>query len=306
LLLLRFSPIAPGILISILVAGCASLSRSKLDESVLTARQLSLRGTEAIQRGKWGDAEACLSEAVQLCPLDERMRCQYAETLWNLGAYDEAIQHMQFAVRLSGGNPELSVRLGEMYLQKGDPQRASEQAERAIAANRELASAWALRGDVLQRQGDYEGGLASYHRALSFVEHYPRVQLAIAECYRRQGRHSRVLGTLQSLADGYPTGDVPAEVQFQEGLAQKELGRYEAAIGSFTDAARKSAPSPELLQQLAETYLLMNDPANARIAVKAALALEPAHRPSQQLLTQLETHERNVAVARHPSELRHN
>jgi tetratricopeptide (TPR) repeat protein len=301
LLLIRLALIVSWISLTVTAAGCASLSRSRLDEGVLTGRQLSLRGAEAIQQSRWGDAEGFMSEAVRLCPMDERMRAQYAETLWNLNARDDAIQHMQFAVRLSGGSPELLVRLGDMYLEHGDLTLASQQADRAIAANRQLASAWALRGDVQQRQGDEEESLASYHRALSYSDHYPRVQLAIAEVYRRQGRHGRVLATLRNLADGYPVGEVPGQVRYLEGLAQKELGRYDAAVGSFTAATRKSPPSSELLFQLAETRLLMGDSVNSQIAARAALAIEPTHEPSQRLLAHIEGESRNVAVLGDPA-----
>jgi tetratricopeptide (TPR) repeat protein len=293
----RAAILAACIPLAVTASGCASLSRSRLDENVLTARQLSLRGAEAIQQARWGDAEAVMSEAVRLCPLDERMRTQYAETLWNLNARADAIQHMQLAARLSGGNPELLVRLGNMHLEVGDLQLAWEQSERAIAANGQLASAWALRGDVLRRRGDAAESLASYHRALSYVAHYPHVQLAIADHYRMQGRHSRALATLSSLADGYPVGEVPAHVRYLEGLAQKELGRYEAAVGSFAAAIDSSPPSSDLLFQLAETRLLMGDPVNARIAARAALALEPNHGPSQQVLAHLDGQSRSVAMA---------
>jgi tetratricopeptide (TPR) repeat protein len=288
LLFQRFVAIAAWMTVTVTAVGCSSLARNRLDQEILTARQLSLRATEAMQQSRWGDAESLISVAVRSCPTDERMRAQYAEVLWNLNARESAIQHMQLAVRLSGGNPDLLVRLGDMYLEVGDLERAGQQAERAIAANRQLASAWALRGDVLRLQGEQAESLASYHRALSFQPHYPRVQLAIAENYRHQGRHARSLATLRHLADGYPVGEVPAQVRFLEGLAQKDLGRYEDAIGSFTAAIRKSPGSPEFFFHLAETHWRMGDPVNARIALNSALAVDPAHPLSHQLVTYLD------------------
>ncbi len=294
---LRIVLIAAWGWLAVIATGCSSLSRSRLDENVLAGRQLSLRGTEAMQQARWGDAEALISESVRLCPTDERIRAQYAETLWNLHARQDAIVHMQLAVKLSGGNPDLLVRLGDMHLEQGDLDLAAEQAERAIAANRQLAAAWALRGDVFQRQGDDARSLASYHRALGYSSHYPRVQLAIAESYRKQGRHGRALATLRRLADGYPVDEVPAQVRFLEGLAQKELGRYDGAIASLTAAIRKSSASPEYLFHLAETHLLMGDTVNARIALGAALAADPAHQPSHQLVNYLNYESQGHAAA---------
>ena len=80
-----------------------------------------------------------------------------------------------------------------------------------------------------ENTGHDEEALASYHRALSYQSHYPRVQLATADIYSRQKRHARALATLRTLADGYPSGETPPQVLMLQGLALKELGRYEAA-----------------------------------------------------------------------------
>ena len=148
-------------------------------------------GINAAQQGQWREAEVFFSRACEMCPLDEQIRYHYAETLWQLGSLQPAVAHMEEAVRLSGGNAELVVRLGDMYLASGDLQRAALQAELAIQTNRQLASAWALRGDVLREMGHDEEALASYHRAMSYQSHYPRVQLATADIYGRQKRHAR-------------------------------------------------------------------------------------------------------------------
>ena len=58
-------------------------------ENVVTSRQLSLRGMEAVQQGNWELAETRFASAVEACPVDERARCRYAETLWQRGEVDE-------------------------------------------------------------------------------------------------------------------------------------------------------------------------------------------------------------------------
>jgi tetratricopeptide (TPR) repeat protein len=202
---------------------------------------------------------------------------------------------MERAVRLSGGNAELLVRLGDMYLARGNLQRAANQAESAIQANRQLASAWALRGDVLGQSGHHDESLASYHRALSHQEHYPRVQLAIAQTYGLQGRHARALATLRSLADGYPVDEVPPDVLFLQGIALKELGRYEAAVEALSNATKQGEPSPDLLFQLAECQMLAGDPINAKVTTESALAKAPEHGPSLALDQHLRSIQRRFA-----------
>jgi tetratricopeptide (TPR) repeat protein len=280
---------------TLVLAGCVSLSKSR-DNNVVAARQLSLRGIDALQRGQLTDAELLLGRAIQMCPLDERMQCHYADTLWQLGLRDQAVAHMEEAVRLSGGNPDLTVRLGDMYLASGAVEQAAEQAEAAIQANRQLASAWALRGDVLRRQGKSEESLASYHRALSFQEHSPRVQLAIAETYRAEGRYGRALAPLRTLADGYPGGEAPQYVVFLQGLTLKDLERYDAAVERLALAASHGEPSADLLYHLADARLRTGDPVNARLAIQAALAKDPQHAPSRTLHEQIASLERRLAA----------
>jgi tetratricopeptide (TPR) repeat protein len=262
---------------------------------VVSARQLSLRGINAAQQGQLREAEVLFNRASEMCPLDEKIRCHYAETLWQLGSHLQAVAHMEEAVRLSGGNAELVVRLGDMYLAGGDLQRAALQADAAIQANRQLPSAWALRGDVLRNTGHDAEALASYHRALSYQSHYPRAQLAAADIYGRQKRHARALATLRTLADGYPSGETPPQVLMLQGLALKELGRYEAAAEMLASAAKQQAPpSTEILAYLAETQWLAGDAANARLTLQTALSRSSQEQVAEPLTAQLLTLQRKL------------
>jgi tetratricopeptide (TPR) repeat protein len=275
------------ILLVTALSGCASLARNRTDQGVVSARQLSLRGINAAQQGQLRDAEAYFSRASELCPLDERIRYHYAETLWQLGSHQEAVTHMEEAVRLSGGNADLVVRLGDMYLASGDLPRAAQQADAAIRANRQSAAAWALRGDVLRGMGNDDEALASYHRAMSYQAHYPRVQLATAEIYGRQKRYVRALATLRTLADGYPSGETPQQVLMMQGLALRGLGRYEAAAEAMTLAAKQGPPSTEMLACLAETQWLAGDAANARLTLQSALSQSTQEQVPEPLTSQL-------------------
>jgi tetratricopeptide (TPR) repeat protein len=254
-----------------------------------------LRGIDALRRGQLEEAERLLSEASETCPLDERIHQHYAETLWQAGLQERAIQTMEQAVKLSGGNAELAVRLGEMYLATGDLQRAERQAEAAIRANAQLASAWALRGDVLRTSGRDRESLASYHRALSFQEHLPAVQLAVADIYRRQGRHGRALATLRALADGYAPAEPPPHVLVLQGIALKEVRRYQAAVEMLSAAVKQSEPTAEILYHLAESQWLAGDPVNARLTLRSALSQSAEQTASQAMTAQLLSLQRELS-----------
>lgn len=280
--------------------GCHALRCRKVsDESINEARQLSLQARAAEQKGHWEQAEQYYASAVTRCPTDERARCGYAETLWHRGAKLDAVAHMEEGVRLSGDDPERAVQLGKMYLERGELHRAAVQAENAISANRRLASAWALRGDVQRAEGSRTQALASYHRALCYQPQFPEVQLALAEVHSQDGKPQRALATIQALAEHYPAGQIPSEVSYRQGLTLRSLGRYRESAESLAAAARQSPPSPELLADLARSQLLAGDKVAASQTVVAALQLQPDHVASLNLQQELGNQPGHVATVVH-------
>ena len=268
--------------------GCHALRCRKVsDESINEARQLSLQARDAEQKGRWEQAEEFYAAAVARCPTDERARCGYAETLWHRGAKLDAVAHMEEGVRLSGDDPERVVQLGKMYLERGELHRAAVQAEKAISANRQLASAWALRGDVQRAEGSRTEALVSYHRALCYQPQYPEVQLALTDVHSQDGKPQRALATIQALADHYPAGQIPFDVSHRQGLVLRSLGRYRESAECLAAAARQRAPSVELLYDLARSQSLAGDKLGATQTAAAALRLKPNHAPSLNLQHEL-------------------
>lgn len=258
--------------------GCRSLScRTNNDAAISAARQLSLQGREAQQKGQWQQAESLYSAALAKCPKDDRARCGYAESLWKRGAKEDAVLHMEEACRLSGGDPDRSVQLGRMYLDRGELGRASEQADKAISSNKQLACAWALKGDIDRAMGNSLDAITSYQRALGIQAHYPDVQLALAEIHVQQKRPERALSSLQSLASHYPPGQVPVDVLHRQGLALRNLGRHRDACNCMTIAATQPGCPADLIHDLAQTQMLLGETTTARNLVASALQVSPQH-----------------------------
>jgi tetratricopeptide (TPR) repeat protein len=253
-----------------------------------------------MDHGDWQEAESLFQSAIEKDPSDERAHCHYAELLWRRGVRGEAIQNMERAVTLSGGRADLHVKLGEMYLAYGQLERAWLQAESAIAAQPGLADAWALRGDVLDRQGRREEALVSYHRAMGYQSCYPRVQLAVAEIYRGQNRPRRALATLEAVVEQAGPDGVPGDVLLLQGIALKALGRHDQAIAVLTAASQRGEPDAELLFHLGEAHYLAGDVASAGLTVRAALARDPGHEPSRRLGADIEASQRNLTAGLRP------
>ncbi len=267
--------------------GCATFSQQPVADNVVRCREGCQAGLAAARQGRAEQAHELFTGAVDSCPVDERARRLLAESLWESNRPADAIKQMQEAVRLSGGDPELLVRLGEMHLAQGDLEGAGNEAQRAIRVSPRSATAWALDGDVSRQLGRLTPALQSYHRALAYREDYPRVQFAVADVYTRLGRHERALATLSALSQQYEPDHLPQRLLAMRGLAYKSMGRNTEAAGQLSLAAKAAPPTPDLLFELADALALSGETTAARVTARQALSLEPGHARSQRLIAQL-------------------
>lgn len=229
--------------------GCRGFSQSKSNSQLVAARQLSLRGTDALERSRQQDAEVLFSEALKNSPLDERAHWGYATTLWKRGEKQRAMEHMREAMRLSGKNPQYAIRLGEMTLESGDLKAARELALGVLSVNRNQSQAWALLGDTHQSERDWPAALECYHRALLIQSDYPRVQLSVAEIYRYMGKPQRALAALDRMTDLRSTADSDPGVLLVRGQALADLNQREEAAEVLAKASERM-PSDRVDKQI--------------------------------------------------------
>ena len=64
------------------LAGCSGFAKRFQRDDVISARQIARQGADAFSAGDWQRAEEHYAKAVDVCPVDERVRSRYAETLW--------------------------------------------------------------------------------------------------------------------------------------------------------------------------------------------------------------------------------
>jgi tetratricopeptide (TPR) repeat protein len=259
------------------IGGCRVFRGQRVsDADMAAARQLSLQGIDAQQRQQWERAESLFAAAIIKCPSDERARYGYAEALWQRGQWQQALVQMDESVRLSAGDPQRRVRLGQMHRATGDLAQARGQAEEAIAGNPQMAAAWALKGQLLMAQGQRNEALANFHRALSFDAELPEVQLAIADIYAAENKPQRALATLQSLAQSSPQVAQASEITIRQARALAALGRRDDALNMLAQAGRRDNAAPEILRELATVQLAAGDTSAARATIELGLSRFPA------------------------------
>src|SRR5258708_4102143 len=75
-------------------AGCQMYrQQGPVSKTEVAARELSQRGQNAMERGDLPSAETMFAQAVKTSPANVEARRQYAETLWQQGQRDLALQN---------------------------------------------------------------------------------------------------------------------------------------------------------------------------------------------------------------------
>jgi len=237
-----------------------------------------------MERGDWQQAEEYLGQAVRTCGSDADARRQFAETLWHRGLEQEAIDQLEICAQSPDADAALHVSIAEKHLAMGQSAAALQSAQRAVDRDPKSPAAWAIRARVRHAQGRLREALADYHRALGLAPSDRDITLEIAELYRLLNEPQRALAALDALSESYSPGEEPQQVLYLQGLAYKALARYDEAAESFSLAAERGRPTPEILAGLAEAHLLAGRPVEAAAAAQEALALDPRNRPSRQVL----------------------
>jgi tetratricopeptide (TPR) repeat protein len=277
-------------------SGCRAIRQHVESRQSIAARKLSREGLEAMHAEKWQEAEDAFAGALALNQADDRAHAGLAEVLWERNERKQAIMHMEQAVRLSGSEPQMAIRMGRMYYDVGQIEDAQQQSDDALTGTgRDLASAWALRGDVVAARGDDDAALACYHRALVLQPEYPEVQIAIADVYLRHGRYDRLLATLDRLRDNVEADSCPLRVHLLRGTAMMQLGRPREAAELFRTVCQQIPDDPNLLMRLAEAEYETGDFAASRQALGRVFELDPNNTDGRTLVARMETAARSAS-----------
>jgi tetratricopeptide (TPR) repeat protein len=268
--------------------GCATFGRRAAAlEKIAAGRELSRQGVAALEMGNWQQAEVLLQQALQASPDDAETHRYLAEALWNRGATDRALSHISDAARLDPADAALAVRAGEMALEVGAHHDALRRAEQAIGHNPQLASAWLLRGRAFWRLNNLDRATADLQRALELAPEDSAALFDLALVYRQRGQAARSLATLHNLLDTYPPGEEPQVALMWEGLTLLEMQRPHQAVESLQAAARRQPANADVFYRLAQAQFSAGRFSEATQAAEQALAVDRAHQPSRELLTQL-------------------
>lgn len=154
-----------------------------------------------VEAGRYAEAEAAYRKLIEDKPDDGAIRTSLAATLGFLGRYDEALEQLAEAERLSPLNPEIYHNRGVVFERQGKPDEAVAQYREAVryapdfkpsrdalkrltgsadaqgpgTAAERLAAAMCERAADAARRGDYPKALAALDEATRVAPAYSRV-----------------------------------------------------------------------------------------------------------------------------------
>ena len=231
-----------------------------------------LLGLLALERGQYQPACHHLDRAQRLDPEQAAPRLRLADALMGLGRANEAIPQYVAILTHHPDHAEAHARLGTLYLNAGDNQRAADHCALALAINPGWPSVLNNLGLALGRLGRLEDAAQRHEEAVAAEPHMAGFRVNLAMALKAKGD----LGVAREQA-AQAVADAPELMEgwLAAGLIAKDAGAVADAALAF---ARAADLDPELASArfcLAEALRGLGQNAEAAEQYRACLALDP-------------------------------
>jgi tetratricopeptide (TPR) repeat protein len=199
--------------------------------------------------------------------------CDQGRALHQAGRLEEAWRVYDQVLALDLDHFDALHLLGVLCIQTGQPERAVDLIERAIAANPNVAIAYGNLGNALN-------GLKRFEEAVHRSDQAIALNPAYAEAHGNRGQALYQLGRLQEALESYErvTALKPDPRAFlNRGVMLRGLGRKAEALASFEQAAALKPDYADAHQSRGVVLREFGRAEEALMALDRAVALRPGH-----------------------------
>ena len=230
-------------------------------------------GLAYLLAGRLADAQQHFEAAAALAPREWSHHCDLGSVLVAQGNVERAESELKQAVQLAPDIAEPYEQLAQMYLEQNRTAEASE--AYATIAERFPHSLSGELGKImlLNRAG-------KHHKAAELANFLAagngdnwRVLLALGTSLNAAGEPDQAITPLEKAISLRPNS---AELYYQLGLVNFQLGQLPQALSSLAQALNLDHKHFGAQLQLANTYLVVGESEAARKAYQRALKLQPA------------------------------
>lgn len=222
------------------------------------------------------DARNSISTAVAPTPLptvNPAQRIDVAESAWDRGAIEEALDEYQALMLALPNDVEVHYRVTLGLLMEGQDQAALDAAERTVTANPFDSNAWAIRALAMEENGRYGEAIASGLRALELDPENARAMAFLAETYLDVGQGDRALETVNQAIDLNPDSFEAYRVRGR--IMQESLFDVESARSDFQRAYDLAPNIPYPAIDLVALDLVLQNYDQGLETLRAILELNP-------------------------------
>ncbi len=224
----------------------------------------------------------------------------YAQIDLNQGR--AAIQSLEQARRIDSNNPAALVAEAMAYLRMNDFSNAGEMARLAIEKSPSDPSGWSMKGSIAHAQGDAEGALAGYGKALDLKPDYLDALIARASLLFDLNRDKDAARDVAVLKQRFPDDPRSAYLQAlqagrqgNEAEVRNALVKATSALDALPFEAVLTRPQLLLLGGISHYSLGQNE--KAKTYLGAYLKKYPQHMGARKIYTAILMSEKDYARA---------
>lgn len=256
-----------------------ALAESRPDEFSPHMRGLALTNVGYLynRRQLFGEAEMALEKAVALYPENASAWSNLGVSRRRLGKKVAAAEAFRRAHELSPDDAGVVNNLALAYIDNEDWVSAVALLKGATERFGDNSSLWLNFGLAQLGLGNADGGIRSFESAIRSDPENRQgwasaAAVHLAKHYLATGDHARTLSTAERIL-GWRGDSVDG--WSYKGLAERELGRLEAARASLERARALDPTRAETHNNLGSVYFELGMPAEAAQAFQRALAVDP-------------------------------
>jgi tetratricopeptide (TPR) repeat protein len=229
-------------------------------------------GSYLLNQGRINEAMPHLDEALRLAPYDVSQHISIGAAFFNQGRVEEAMSHYETALRLKPDSHRLHFNLGVALARQGRPDEARAEYLEAIRLNPDDAEARNNLAAILLDQGKSSEALSQLTEAL-------RIDPARVEAYNNLGnvflRQGRFREAMDRYTEALRLNPRHVGVHNNVGRVLSARGQLEQAIGHFTESLRLEPNQVAIHRELGSALTRLGRIEDALAEYAAALRLDP-------------------------------
>lgn len=236
------------------------------------------------QLGRFEEEVEELRSLLDTAPETAKAHTNLGNTLLILGDEANALTHLERAATLEPKSPEASFNLANALARRGRLEEALERYDQSLALRPVYPAAHLNRGIALSRLGRHEEEIAAYRRALEEDPAYAQAHYNLALALARQGQLVPALLAIEKARDLAP---LPPVLTVRARLL-RTAGRKNEAVVAYQELLRREPQWAAGHAELAELLLALDRRSEARDALARALKIDPQQPLARTLMEHFE------------------